>query len=534
MYLSSYPFASRRSPVLSANGIVATSQPLAAQAGLSMLQAGGNAVDAALAAAMAMTVLEPTSNGIGSDAFALIWDGKRLHGINASGRWPAALRAESLRDAGHTAMPEIGWNAVSVPGAVAMWADLSERFGKLDPARLLQPAITHASEGFPVSPVIASLWKRAQPAFQPGLDPAIGGWTETFTRGARVPQAGEIWTSPGHAACLRGLADRGLRDFYEGEIAAAIVAYAVATGGAISAEDLASHRSEWVEPIGARYGELDVWEIPPNGQGIAALQALSMLDALPARELNALDPQRLHLQIEAMKLAFADTYAYVADPSVVAVPAAGMLNPEYLASRRALIGDRARDPGPGRPPRGGTIYLCATDRDGMMVSLIQSNYQGFGSGVVLPELGIAFQNRAASFVLDPQHLNVAAPGKRPRHTIIPGFLTRAGQAVGPFGVMGGEMQPQGHLQVVAAMEDHGMNPQAALDMPRWRWTRGLTVELEPGADPVLAEALRARGHDVVIAADSLGFGRGQIIRRLESGAYVGGSEPRADGAAVGY
>jgi gamma-glutamyltranspeptidase/glutathione hydrolase len=277
-----------------------------------------------------------------------------------------------------------------------------------------------------------------------------------------------------------------------------------------------------------------VWEIPPNGQGIAALQALAMLDALPSRNLPPLEAQRLHLQIEAMKLGFADTYAYVADAGVVDVPTAGMLEPGYLASRRALIGDRARNPGPGRPPRGGTVYLCATDRDGMMVSLIQSNYQGFGSGVVLPELGISFQNRAASFVLDPEHPNVAAPGKRPRHTIIPGFLTQAGKAVGPFGVMGGEMQPQGHLQVVAAMEDHGMNPQAALDMPRWRWMQGLTVQLEPGADAALADALRGRGHEVVIAADSFGFGRGQIIRRLDSGAYAGGSEPRTDGAAVGY
>ena len=534
MYLSSYPFPSRRSPVLSANGIVATSQPLAAQAGLSMLREGGNAVDAALATAMALTVLEPTSNGIGSDAFALIWDGERLHGINASGRWPAALRAETLRAAGHATMPELGWNAVNVPGCVAMWADLSERFGKLDPARLLGPAITHASEGFPLSPVIATLWKRAQPGFDSGLAPDIAGWTETFTRGGRVPEAGDMWTSPGHAACLRGLAARGLRDFYEGEIAAAIVAYAAATGGAICAEDLAAHRSEWVEPISARYGDLDVWEIPPNGQGIAALQALAMLDALPSRNLPPLEAQRLHLQIEAMKLGFADTYAYVADAGVVDVPTAGMLEPGYLASRRALIGDRARNPGPGRPPRGGTVYLCATDRDGMMVSLIQSNYQGFGSGVVLPELGISFQNRAASFVLDPEHPNVAAPGKRSRHTIIPGFLTQAGKAVGPFGVMGGEMQPQGHLQVVAAMEDHGMNPQAALDMPRWRWMQGLTIQLEPGADAALADALRGRGHEVVIAADRFGFGRGQIIRRLDSGAYAGGSEPRTDGAAVGY
>jgi gamma-glutamyltranspeptidase/glutathione hydrolase len=532
--LSSNPFASRRSPVCAHNGIVASSQPLAVQAGLSMLAAGGNAVDAALATAMALTVLEPTSNGIGSDAFALVWDGARLHGINASGRWPAACSAQALREQGHTAMPDVGWPAITVPGCVAMWSDLSERFGRLEPARLLAPAIAYARDGFPVSPVVAALWARAKPVFDPRRDPSIGGWTETFTRGGRTPSAGETWHSPGHAVCLEGLAARGLRDFYEGDIAAALVAYARDSGGALSAEDLATHANEWVEPISARYGDLDVWEIPPNGQGIAALQALAMLDGLPARELPPLDSGRLHLQIEAMKLAFADAYAYVADPSVVEVPVAGLLAPEYLASRRDLIGERARAPQAGRPPRGGTVYLCAADRDGMMVSLIQSNYHGFGSGVVHPGLGVSFQNRGSGFVLDPEHPNVAAPGKRPRHTIIPAFLTRGGEAIGPFGVMGGEMQPQGHLQVVSAMEDHGLNPQAALDMPRWRWTDGLTVELEPGADPAQVAALRERGHDVQVTADSLSFGRGQIIRRLDSGAYVAGSEPRTDGCAAGY
>ena len=534
MDLIASPFPSRRSSILSANGVVATSQPLAAQAGLEVLRDGGNAVDAALATAMALTVLEPTSNGIGSDAFALIWDGDRLHGINASGRWPAAASAEALRAAGHDQVPQLGWQAVTVPGCVAMWADLSERFGRLDPARLLAPAITYARDGFPLSPVIATLWNRAAPGFDPALDPAIAGWTEVFTRGGVPPSAGDIWHSPGHAACLEGLAERGLRDFYDGRIAEALVAYSQATGGMLTADDLAGHANEWVEPIGARYGDVDVWEIPPNGQGIAALQAMAMLDGLPVREHPALSVDSLHLQIEAMKLAFADAYAYVADPSVVEVPTRGMLDAHYIASRRALVGDRAQAPAAGSPPRGGTVYLCAVDRDGMMVSFIQSNYHGFGSGVVMPEFGISLQNRAAGFVLEADHPNVAAPGKRPRHTIIPAFLTRAGEAVGPFGVMGGEMQPQGHLQVVAAMEDHDASPQAALDMPRWKWVSGNTVELEPGADPGLVAGLRERGHDVVVASDSLGFGRGQIIRRLVSGAYAAGSEPRTDGAAAGY
>ncbi|MFT5176673.1 MAG: gamma-glutamyltranspeptidase/glutathione hydrolase [Gammaproteobacteria bacterium] len=532
--LNRCPFPSRRSPVLSANGVVAASQPLAAQAGLSMLQKGGNAVDAALATAMALTVLEPTSNGIGSDAFALIWDGKQLHGLNASGRWPAANRAQAMRDAGHLGMPQIGWPTVTVPGCVSMWGDLSERFGTLDATQLLEPAIGFARDGFPVSPVISQLWARAQPNFAARLDPGIGGWTQTFTRDGQVPGAGDMWRSPGHARCLQGLADRGFGDFYCGEIAAEIIKYAATTGGLMSAQDLAEHRNEWVQPISARYGDVDVWEIPPNGQGIAALQALAILDGLPARDRPPLDAQRLHLQIEAMKLGFGDAYTYVADPQVVAVPVQGMLDPDYLAARRALIGERARMPDAGSPPKGGTVYLCAADRNGMMVSLIQSNYHGFGSGVVVPELGLALQNRASGFVLQPGHLNEAAPGKRPRHTIIPGFLTRAGEALGPFGVMGGEIQPQGHLQVVAAMQDHGMSPQAALDMPRWKWTVGQTVEFEPGTDSALIEALRARGHDAIVMDDSLSFGRGQIIRRLSSGAYAAGSEPRTDGAAVGY
>jgi len=499
-----------------------------------MLQKGGNAVDAALATAMALTVLEPTSNGIGSDAFALVWDGERLHGLNASGRWPAANSAQAMRDAGHDHMPQLGWPAVTVPGCVSMWGDLSERFGSLDPEQLLEPAIGFARDGFPVSPVISQLWARAETIFDPRLDASIAGWTETFTRAGRVPRAGDMWSSPGHARCLQGLADRGFRDFYEGEIAAAIVNYAAGTGGVMSAQDLADHRNEWVEPIGARYGDVDIWEIPPNGQGIAALPALAILDELPARDRPPLDAERLHLQIEAMKLGFGDAYTYVADQQVVDVPVEGMLDADYLASRRALIGERARMPDAGQPPKGGTVYLCAADRNGMMVSLIQSNYHGFGSGVVVPELGLALQNRGAGFVLQPGHLNEAAPGKRPRHTIIPAFLTRAGEALGPFGVMGGEIQPQGHLQVVAAMEDHDLSPQAALDMPRWKWIAGQTVQFEPGTDPALVDALRARGHDVVVMEDSIGFGRGQIICRLPSGAYAAGSEPRADGAAVGY
>ncbi len=533
MDFNSQPFASRRSPVFSDQGMVATSQPLAVQAGMEMLNEGGNAVDAAIAAAAALTVVEPTSNGLGSDAFAIIWDGSQLQGINASGRWPGASDVEALRAAHGDEFPQRGWPSVTVPGAIALWHDLNQRYGRLDSGRLLAPAIRYAQQGFPVSPVIAELWRRAKAVFDPALNPLFSSWRDYFTRDGETPQAGELWFSPGHGACLEGLARRGLRDFYEGEIAAALAAYAHSSGGLLSGEDLAAHENEWVTPISTRYGDLEVFEIPPNGQGIAALQALAILNGTGQEALGLLGERALHRQIEAMKLSFADTYRYVADPARVEVPTAGLLAPDYIAGRRELIADEARDPAPGTPPGGGTIYLCCADRDGMMVSLIQSNYSGFGSGVVMPQLGISLQNRAACFRLTAGHPNVAAAGKRPRHTIIPGFLFEAGRPLGPFGVMGGEMQPQGHLQVVAAMNDHGLNPQAALDMPRWQWRNGLQVELEPGTDAKLVEALSRRGHHIEVMQESLGFGRGQIICQLESGVYVGGSEPRADGLVMG-
>jgi gamma-glutamyltranspeptidase/glutathione hydrolase len=533
MSLIDYPSPSRRSAVLAANGVVATSQPLAASAGLAMLAKGGSAVDAALATAIALTVLEPTSNGIGGDTFAIVWDGDKLHGLNGSGRWPVAWEADALREQGHTAMPERGWASVSVPGAPAAWQELHERFGRLSMAELTAPAIAYAEQGFPVSPVVSQLWRIQAPTFLGG-DPDMAGWREVFTRDGVTPAAGQRWYSPGHAACLRALTERGIRDFYEGEVARQIAAYADATGGVLAAEDLAAHHGEWVDPISISYRGHDIWELPPNGQGIAALIALGLLEGDDMGDLAHGGEQAWHLQIEAMKLAFADAYRYVADTEHAAVPVAGLLDPQYLASRRALIGDEARVPEHGRPPGSGTVYLASADRDGMMVSYIQSNFSGFGSGVVVPELGIALQNRASGFGLDPDDPNVAAPGKRPRHTIIPGFITRAGRPVGPFGVMGGEMQPQGHLQVVSSMLDHGLNSQAALDVPRWKLMEGLDVAVEPETDRQLLAALAKRGHRPVVAADRLLFGRGQIILRLEEGGYAAGSEPRADGAAVGF
>jgi gamma-glutamyltranspeptidase/glutathione hydrolase len=500
---------------------------------LGVLADGGSAVDAAIATAAALTVVEPCSNGLGSDAFAIVWDGERLRGLNGSGRWPAANRAEELRHAGHSAMPERGWAPVTVPGAVDTWAVLHKRYGRLPIERLLRPALGYTERGYPVSPVVARQWEAAGDFFPRQGLAELADWTTVFAPGGRVPAAGERWGSEGHARGLRCLIDRGLRDFYEGEVAEAIAAYAAITGGRLTAADLASHHAEWVEPISVPYGPYEVWEIPPNGQGIAALMALGITANTAAARHPQLSVESWHLQIEAMKLAFADSDAYVADQHHAEVPVEGMLAPDYLAARAAGITDRAGGPTRGEPKRGGTVYLCTADAEGQMVSFIQSNYMGFGSGVVVPSHGIALQNRGAGFVLDPEHPNVAAPGKRPRHTIIPGFLTEGGRPVGPFGVMGGEMQPQGHLQVVTGMVDHGLNPQATLDTPRWQVQRDGTVSVEPEVPAELVSGLEARGHRVQRARSRLAFGRGQIILRSASGVYAAGSEPRADGYAVG-
>jgi gamma-glutamyltranspeptidase/glutathione hydrolase len=533
--LTQYPYPSQRMPVLAPRGVVATSQPLAAQAGLSMLQRGGNAVDAAIAAAITLTVVEPTSNGIGSDAFALIWDGQQLHGLNGSGRAPAATSVAAIRAAGHTAMPTHGWWPVTVPGAPRAWADLHARFGRMSFSTLFAPAIYYAEHGFPVSPQTAQGWGRAAEIYaarHTGLE--FAGWFETFAPGGQAPAPGQRWASPGHAATLRRLADSMATDFYEGQVAAAIAAHAAATGGSLMAGDLAAHTSTWVDPIRATYRGFDVWEIPPNGQGIAALLALHILDGLDL-SVHARDSvEGYHLQIEALKLGFADAMHYVADPNHVVVPTASLLSPAYAAERRARITDQAGDPVYGTPPSGGTVYLCAADSDGMMVSFIQSNYMGFGSGIVVPGTGIALQNRGANFTLDAGHPNQLAPGKRPYHTIIPGFLTRDGQAVGPFGVMGGFMQPQGHLQMMVNTLDYGMNPQASLDAPRWQWEGGKTVSFENGTMVDIIEGLAARGHEVRVQEQGAAFGRGQIIWRLPEGGYMAGSDLRADGAAVGF
>ena len=530
-----YPYRSQRMPVLAERGVVATSQPLAAQAGLSILQQGGNAVDAAIATGLVLTVVEPTSNGIGSDVFALVWDGDKLHGLNGSGRAPARATAAACRAEGNRTMPVHGWWPITVPGAPRAWFDLHQRFGKLPFEKLFEPAIYYAEQGYLVSPVIAHYWRIAAERTFGGFDgPEFRPWFETFAPDGKVPSVGDRWSSPALAATLRTIAASGGRDFYEGDLAAKIAGFAAETGGLIDRDDLAAHTSSWVEPIGVSYRGHEVWEIPPNGQGIAALIGLNILEGLDLAQYARESVESYHLQIEALKLGLIDAGRYVADQDQVQVPVDWLLSAEYAAERRALIGDRALDPLPGKPPTAGTIYLCAADSDGMMVSYIQSNYVGFGSGLVVPNTGIALHNRGFGFTLEQGHPNELAPRKRPFHTIIPGFLTRESRAIGPFGVMGGFMQAQGHLQMIVNQLDYGHNPQVSLDAPRWRWSHGRRVYLEADVDPRIVAGLRARGHDAQIEPVNSQYGRGQIIRRLPAGGYMAGSDWRSDGYAVGY
>jgi gamma-glutamyltranspeptidase/glutathione hydrolase len=522
----------RRKPVYAPRGAVAASQPLAAAAGLAVLRRGGNAVDAAIAAAITLTVVQPASNQLGGDMFALVWDGRRLHGLNGSGRSPAGLTAAQVRRLGHQRMPLRGWLPVTVPGAPRAWRDLHDRLGRMALPALFEDAIAYAQEGYPVSPTAAHHWQ-AEVRSTAGLaGPQFQGFLPMFAPGGHPPQAGDRWCNADLAATLRRLAATGTEDFYAGTTAARIAHFAQRTGGWLTAADLAAHTSTWVTPIRACYRDHEVWELPPNGQGLAALLALNILDGFEPPPPDS--SQRYHLQIEATKLALADAHRYIADPEHADVPVAGLLDPAYARRRRALIGSAALHPQDGEPDRGGTVYLCAADSDGMMVSLIQSNYLGFGSHIVVPGTGVSLHCRGAGFSLADGHPNCLAPGKRPYHTIIPGFLCRGGAPVGPFGIMGGHMQPQGHLQLVSNVADYGMDPQAALDAPRWYWAQGRRVHAEPRLPRRVRAELAERGHDVTTADAVDLVGCGQAIWRLGEGGYVAGTEARTDGCAVGY
>ncbi|KQP59820.1 gamma-glutamyltransferase [Methylobacterium sp. Leaf111] len=521
-----------RMPIFGRN-MVSTSHALAAQAGIRMLWQGGNAVDAAIATAAAKTITEPCSNGLGSDAFCILWDGKALHGLNASGGAPAAWTPDYFaRKYGAAERPPMrGWDSVTVPGAVAAWVALSERFGTLPFADLLQPAIEIAERGYLAPVVVQQKWAAAATVADLVSQP---GFAETFLPRGRVPHVGERVTLPGIARSLRAIAETKGRAFYEGEIAEAMARHAAAHGGAMTVADLSAFRPEWVTPTAKDYRGYTLHEIPPNGQGIAAQIALGILDSFDLAGLAPDGPAAQHLQIEAMKLAFADTYRYVADARSMEVSPEAMLDPAYLADRAKLIDPRrAQDFGAGNPVRGGTVYLTAADESGMMVSFIQSNFMGFGSGVVVPEWGLSLQNRGYGFVLDPSSPNVVAPGKRPFHTIIPGFLTQGGAPVMSFGVMGGNMQPQGHLQTLVRMIDHGQNPQAACDAPRWRFNAGREINAEATMPAATLQGLVERGHRVDVIQDSYqDFGAGQFIWRMGDAStegYVGASDPRRDG-----
>ncbi|MDI3256306.1 MAG: gamma-glutamyltransferase family protein [Kyrpidia sp.] len=529
-----YPHPSRRMAVYARRGMVATSQPLAAEAGLEMMRRGGNAVDAAIAAAAALTVVEPPSNGIGGDAFALVWTAGKLHGLNASGPAPKAMSIEVLVKRGiQGEMPRMGFASVTVPGAPAAWAELSARFGRLPFPALLEPAIDYAEKGYPVSPAVGAAWERAYRVYEKMLrGPEFRAWFETFAPEGRPPRIGEIWRSPDHARTLQIIAESRSEAFYRGELAERMDRFSREYGGFLRLEDLDGFRPEWVEPVHVRYRGYEVWEIPPNGHGLVALMALNMLKGFDVSGRDVADTY--HKQIEAIKLAFADGRRYIADPRFMSVRVEDLLSEAYAEQRRRLIGETAGVPAPGRPGGGGTVYLCTADGEGNMVSYIQSNYQGFGSGLVVPGTGIALHNRGANFSLDPDHDNALAPGKRPYHTIIPGFLTKGNLPVGPFGVMGAFMQPQGHVQVVMNMIDFHMNPQSALDAPRWQWLEGKKVAVEHGIPPHMVESLGRRGHDIAWSTDTASFGRGQVIWRLDNGVLVGGTEPRADGQVAAW
>jgi len=515
-----FPYSSQRMPVLARN-------VLAAQAGLRMLLQGGNAADAALAAAITLTVVEPTSNGIGSDAFALVWDGQSLQGFNGSGRSPRAWTAE--RFAGLSQMPAWGWDAVTVPGAVDAWVQLSEKFGRLPFADLFAPAIDYAQRGFVVSPLTAARW-----AVAPELYRAFPEFGRTFLPAGKAPRAGELFRCPNQARTLKSIADSRGESFYRGELAHKIVNCARSGGGVMEFEDLADHHGQWVPPISIQYRNVNLHEIPPNGQGLAALIALGILREFDLRQYPVDSADSIHLQVEAMKIALAEAYRHIADPSAMAAGPEAFLTQAFLSARsREIKLDQAARPESKMAADQGTVYLTAADDGGMLVSFIQSNYLGFGSGIVVPDTGISMQNRGYGFVLEPGHPNCAAGGKRPFHTIIPGFVTMDGRPLMSFGVMGGSMQAQGHVQMMVRIFDYEQNPQTASDAPRWNVDENFRLALEPGFSPALVNELENRGQIIIKDPQHHIFGGAQLIYCLENG-YCAASDHRKDGQAIGY
>lgn len=520
------PYRSRRDPVIAKN-IVATSQPLATQAGLEVLRRGGNAIDAALAAAITLTVVEPSSNGIGSDAFALVWDGNRLTGLNASGRSPRRWHRQHFRK--YTTMPMTGWDSITVPGAVSAWVALSKRFGVLPFQDLFQSAIEYAKNGFHVARRTAYHWARTAVSLR-----QFEGFCEHFLQNGRAPQVGELFTRPEVANTLALIAETTGEAFYRGVLCDQIVRQSQSEGGLLERTDFEEHQATWCNCLDQSYGQVVAHEIPPNGQGLAALLALGILERLPTRDLEPLSPEWTHRQIEAMKIAIRTSFKYFADPDYMTLSPSQLLEDSILDQLAAQISDSQAAVVPCVPHFGGdTVYLTTADTEGKMVSFIQSNFHGFGSGVVIRGTGIAMQNRGAGFTLESNHVNEVGPTKRPFHTIIPGFVTRDGIPELAFGVMGGHMQHQGHVQMISRIFDHNENPQAASDAPRWYVSPNCEIFLEQGYPMSTVEVLRQRGHTVQLSKDIDLFGGAQLILRLDDG-YVGASDHRKEGCAAGF
>ncbi|MCI8870102.1 MAG: gamma-glutamyltransferase family protein [Lawsonibacter sp.] len=534
-----YDYPSRRNVVYARRAMACTSVPQGAQIGLDVMKAGGNAVDAAVAMGAAMPILEPTSNGLGSDCFALVWIEKdrRLYGLNASGRAPRALSAAMVRELGHSVMPKDGWIPTMVPGAPAGWAELWRRFGTRPLAELFAPAVLAAREGVPVAVNLERQWgkdaRRIAAAMEQNPAPHAYWWSRFMKEDGSPYRAGDLFRWEEYAQTMEELAATDCESYYRGPIMEKIVSFSRETGGFFAREDFERYQPEWVEPITADYKGYTVCEIPPNGHGITVLMALNLLKglSLPRERESA---EFYHKVLECIKLAFADTKTYVADPQYMKTRVEDLLSEEYAARRRALISGTALLPQAGDPSCGGTIYLCTADPEGNMVSFIQSNYTTFGAGVAVPGTGISLQNRGANFSLDENSDNCLAGGKRSYHTIIPGFLMKDGEAVGPFGVMGAFMQPQGHVLVVTNTVDYHMNPQQALDAPRVQWIGDLHIQTEREINPAITRELAAMGHQVEIAPSNLDMGRGQIIWRTENGLLAGGTEPRCDGTVAAW
>lgn len=521
------PYKSRRLPLSGINGVVATSNALAADAGLEILKKGGNAVDAAIATAACLTVVEPTANGIGSDNFTLVWMKDQLYGLNSNGPSPSGITLHEVKKRSEE-MPVHGWTPVTVPGTPKGWAELSKRFGSLTLLECLLPAIRHAEEGFPVAANVAHAWHRAYRKYKEifGDREEYEEWFNTFTFDGKPPEAFQIITLPHHGKTLRKIGESNGEAFYSGSLAEDMENDAVKHGGYLRRKDLEGFQPEWVTPLSVPYREHEVVELPPSGQGMVALMALNILSNF---EIMEQDETYYHRSIEAMKMAFADGLHHITDPKEMKYLPADFLSREFGKKRADMITKEAQIFTHEDPFHSGTVYLSCADREGNMVSMIQSNYMGFGSGIVVKGTGISLQNRGADFKLDGNHANCLAPLKRTYHTIIPGMLLKEGRCIGVFGVMGGYMQPQGHLQLISGLLDFQLNPQAALDCPRWQWTKEKAVMVEDTFDEVMIEKLKKMGHEISVSDDTSNFGRGQMIIRLENGAYVAGTETRTDG-----